>query len=472
MFRDAKEAVKFIKEKGIAFVDLRFSDLPGRWQHFSVPAHEADEAFFTQGAGFDGSSITGFQAINESDMLLLPDLSTAFVDPFAEHPTLVVIADVFDPVERKFYDKDPRGVAKRAEAYLKETGIADTSYWGPEIEFFIFDEVGFSIEPHNSGFWIDSVEGHWHSYEGGDGLWIRPKEGYFPAPPVDKYQDLRSAMVKNLEATGVRVELHHHEVATAGQAEIDIRFDTLTRTGDNVFKYKYAIRQTAAAAGKTVTFMPKPLFGDNGSGMHTHQSLWKGGEPLFYDEEGYAELSKLAMHYAAGLLAHGPALAAITNPTVNSYRRLVPGYEAPVNLIISRRNRSAIIRIPMYFSGPEYRKSKRIEYRAPDPSGNPYLTFAAMLMAGLDGIRRELEPPKPVDKNLYDLSPREARRIKTLPKSLDEALVALEKDHDFLLAGGVFTESILEEWIELKRAEIDQVRLRTTPVEYYMYYDL
>ncbi len=472
MFKDAKETVKFIKEKGIAYVDLRFSDLPGRWQHFTVPAHEADENFFKLGAGFDGSSIQGFQAINESDMLLLPDVSTAFVDPFAEHPTLVVIADVYDPVEKKFYDKDPRGVAKRAEEYLKKTGIADASYWGPEIEFFIFDQVGFSIEPHNSGFWIESEEGHWHSYEGGDGLWIRPKEGYFPAPPVDKYQDLRSEMVKNLEATGVQVELHHHEVATAGQAEIDIRFDTLTRTGDNVFKYKYAVRQTAARAGKTVTFMPKPLFGDNGSGMHTHQSLWKNGEPLFYDEKGYAELSKLAMHYAAGLLAHGPALAAITNPTVNSYRRLVPGYEAPVNLIISRRNRSAIIRIPMYFTGPEFKKSKRIEYRAPDPSGNPYLTFAAMLMAGLDGIRRALEPPKPVDKNLYALSAREARRIKTLPKSLDEALDALEKDHDFLLEGGVFTEALLEEWIAMKREEAAQVRLRTTPIEFQMYYDL
>lgn len=472
VFKNAAEAIGYIREQGIEFVDLRFSDLPGRWQHFTVPAREADEAFFTKGVGFDGSSIQGFQAINESDMLLIPDVSTAFVDPFLEHKTLVVIADVYDPVEQKFYEKDPRGVAKRAEAYLKQSGVADTSYWGPEIEFFIFDQVSFSVAPHQSGFWVASEEAHWESEGGGDGLWIRPKEGYFPAPPVDKNQNLRSEMVKNLEAIGVEVELHHHEVATAGQAEIDIRFDTLTRIGDKVFKYKYAVRQTAARAGKTVTFMPKPLFGDNGSGMHTHQSLWKGGEPLFYDPEGYAELSQLAMHYVAGLLAHGPALAAITNPTVNSYRRLVPGYEAPVNLIISKRNRSAVIRVPMYFSGPEFRKAKRIEYRAPDPSGNPYLTFAAMLMAGLDGIRRELVPPKPVDKNLYALSRSEARRIKTLPKSLDEALDALERDHDFLLEGGVFTEAILEEWISRKREEAAEVRLRTSPIEYHLYYDL
>jgi len=473
MFKDAQELVKYIKDRGIKYVDLRLSDVPGRWQHYTRPAHEVDLDLFTDGAGFDGSSIQGFQAIQESDMLLMPDPNSAFVDPFFADPTLVILCDVYTPPinspKPSAYLKDPRQVAQRAEAYLKSTGIADTIYMGPEAEFFIFDEVAFSDDPFNFGYTVRSIEAHSDGAEYGDGYWIRKKEGYFPVPPSDKHQDLRSEMVTVMEDIGIPVELHHHEVATAGQAEIDMRFDTLTRMGDKLYKYKYVVKNVAAKHGKSATFMPKPLYGDNGSGMHTHQSLWKGGKPLFADPKGYAGLSKLAMHYVAGLLAHGPALAGITNPTVNSYRRLVPGYEAPVNLIISARNRSAVIRVPMYSNNP---KAKRIEYRAPDPSGNPYLTFSAMLMAGLDGIRRELTPPTPTDRNLYSLSAREARRIKTLPKSLDESLDALERDHDFLLQGGVFTEELLETWIELKRDEAGSARLRPSPIEYTMYYDL
>ena len=469
--KTAEDVLSYIKKNDIEFIDVRFADLPGRWQHFSLPAKAFDADAIKKGLGFDGSSIQGFQNIEESDMLLLPDPTSAFVDPFTCDKTLVLMCDIFDPIKKVAYSKDPRGVAKKAEAFLKSTGIADTSYWGPELEFFIFDAVGFSIDPYNFGYTVTSVEAH--GDELGDGMWIRPKEGYFPCAPSDKYQDLRSAMVKNLECCGVDIEVHHHEVATAGQAEIDMLYDSLTSMGDKVFKYKYILRQTAVQAGKTVTFMPKPIFGDNGSGMHVHQSLWNGDEPIFYDESGYAELSKVAMHYIAGLLHHGPALAGITNPTVNSYRRLVPGYEAPVNLILSARNRSAVVRIPMYFTGPEARKSKRVEYRAPDASTNPYLAFSAMLMAGLDGVRRELTPPEPTDKNLYHLPPEEAAKIRNLPKSLDEALDALRADHDFLLQGGVFTEDILQSWMELKQEESDKARLRgPSPIEYYMYYDL
>lgn len=471
MFKTPQEVIQFIRESGVEFVDLRLTDVPGRWQHFSLPARAVDEDLFLQGAGFDGSSIRGFQEIHESDMLLKPDPATAFLDPFSQAKTLVFNCDVYDPITRLPYSKDPRGVARRAEEYLKSTGIADTSYWGPEIEFFIFDRVDFAIDPYDSGFKVESVE-VLSKGQGGDGLWIRPKEGYFPVPPVDKHQEIRNEMVRNLEKVGIEVEVHHHEVATAGQGEIDMRFDTLTRMADKVMLYKYVVRGTAAAYGKTATFMPKPIYGDNGSGMHTHQSLWKNGVPLFYDKNGYAELSQLALHYVGGLLAHGPALAALTNPTVNSYRRLVPGYEAPVNLILSKRNRSAVVRVPMYQVGEEGAKAKRIEYRAPDPSSNPYLAMAAMLMAGLDGIEKGLEPPKPVDKNLYALPVREARRIRQLPKSLDEALDALERDHEFLLKGGVFTREFLEEWVRLKREEAAQVRLRPTPMEYYLYYDL
>jgi len=469
MFDSSDQVLPFIEREGVEFIDIRFTDVPGRWQHFTIPAAAFDADAFEEGLGFDGSSIQGFQAIEASDMLLLPDPSSAFIDPFTAHKTLAIIADVKDPIQNVLYGKDPRGVAKRAEAYLRSTGIADTIYMGPEAEFFIFDSVAFSTDPFNYGFRIEAVDAHTDGDEFGDGYWVKPKGGYFPLAPTDKYQDLRSEMVKRLEAVGVPIEVHHHEVASAGQGEIDMRFDTLTTVADRIIKYKYAVRNTAAEAGKTVTFMPKPIFGDNGSGMHTHQSLWKGGEPLFFDADGYAGLSTLALQYVAGLLAHGPALAALTNPGVNSYRRLVPGYEAPVNLIISARNRSAVIRVPMYSNSP---KAKRIEYRAPDPLANPYLAFSAMLMAGLDGIRKGMDAPKPTDKNLYALSAREARRIKQLPTSLDEALDALEKDHDFLLEGGVFTPELLESYVEIKRDEADQARLRPTPTEYELYYDL
>ena len=469
MFKNAKETLKFVKDEDVEFIDIRFTDVAGRWQHFSLPVSGFDNDAFDEGLGFDGSSIEGFQQIEASDMLLTPDPGSAFVDPFTAHKTLVLIADISDPISGELYSKDPRGVAKRAEAYLKDSGIADTSFMGPEAEFFIFDGVSYSTDPYNFGYRILAVDAHTDPDELGDGYWIKPKGGYFPCAPSDKYQDLRSAMVKELEGIGIPIEVHHHEVATAGQAEIDMKFDTLLTVADHIIKYKYIVRNTATAFGKTATFMPKPISGDNGSGMHVHQSLWKGGEPLFYDEDGYAGLSKMAMHYVAGLLTHGPALAALTNPSVNSYRRLVPGYEAPVNLIISARNRSAIVRVPMYSSSA---KAKRVEYRAPDPTANPYLAFSAMLMAGLDGIKRELEPPKPVDKNLYALSAREARRIKQLPKSLEEALDALEKDSSFLLEGGVFTDDLLASYIELKREDVDAARLRPSPIEYEMYFDL
>ncbi len=469
MFKTGQETIDFIAAESVDFVDIRFTDVSGRWQHFSLPASGFEADAFDEGLGFDGSSIQGFQAIEASDMILLPDPASAFVDPFTAHKTLVIVADIADPISGELYGKDPRGVAKRAEAFLKGTGIADTVYMGPEAEFFVFDGVAFSSDPYNYGFRIEAFDAHTDPDEIGDGYWVKPKGGYFPVAPSDKYQDLRSEMVMHLEAAGVPVEVHHHEVATAGQAEIDIRFDTLTTVADNIIKYKYIVRNTAAMMGKTATFLPKPLYGDNGSGMHTHQSLWKDGEPIFHQQGGYAGLSDLAMKYVAGLLAHGPALTALTNPTVNSYRRLVPGYEAPVNLILSARNRSAIIRVPMYSESP---KAKRIEYRAPDPTANPYLAFAAMMMAGVDGILKDMDPPNPTDKNLYSLSAREARRIKQLPQSLDEALDTLEKDHDFLLAGGVFTEELLESYIEIKREEIDQVRLRPTPMEFELYYDL
>ena len=374
MFKTGQETIDFIAAESVDFVDIRFTDVSGRWQHFSLPASGFEADAFDEGLGFDGSSIQGFQAIEASDMILLPDPASAFVDPFTAHKTLVIVADIADPISGELYGKDPRGVAKRAEAFLKGTGIADTVYMGPEAEFFVFDGVAFSSDPYNYGFRIEAFDAHTDPDEIGDGYWVKPKGGYFPVAPSDKYQDLRSEMVMHLEAAGVPVEVHHHEVATAGQAEIDIRFDTLTTVADNIIKYKYIVRNTAAMMGKTATFLPKPLYGDNGSGMHTHQSLWKDGEPIFHQQGGYAGLSDLAMKYVAGLLAHGPALTALTNPTVNSYRRLVPGYEAPVNLILSARNRSAIIRVPMYSESP---KAKRIEYRAPDPTANPYLAFAA-----------------------------------------------------------------------------------------------
>lgn len=457
--------------KDVQIVDLRFTDMPGTWQHFSIPARMLSEELFTEGIGFDGSSIRGFQEIHESDMLLIPDASTAFIDPILEVPTLVILCDVYDPVTRQPYSRDPRYVARKAEAYLKQTGIADVSYWGPEAEFFMFDRVRYGCNTHEAFYHIDSVEAWWNSgLEGSKGGQILPKRGYLPVPPADTQQDVRSKIVMALEAAGVAVEVHHHEVATAGQAEIDIRYDTLTAMGDKMMKYKYFVKNVARQNGLTATFMPKPLFGDNGSGMHVHQSLWKGGKNIFYDAAGYAQISDTAKYYIGGLLKHAPALLALVAPTTNSYRRLVPGFEAPVNLAYSQRNRSAICRIPVYSKSP---KAKRIEFRAPDPSCNPYLCFAALLMAGLDGIQNQIDPGEPMDKDLYALPPEEARKVKQVPGSLGEVLDALEADHEFLLKGDVFTTDLLEAYIAYKRqVELDAVRLRPHPYEFMLYYDV
>ncbi len=466
------EVLAYAKAAGVQIVDVKFVDLPGTWQHFSMPLTEFDEGSFAEGLGFDGSSIRGFQAINESDMLLMPDPKTAVVDPVCEIPTLSLICDVKDPITGEMYSRDPRYIAKKAEAYLKSTGIADTSYWGPEAEFFVFDSVRFDQNAYSAFYEVDSEEGIWNSGRNGTpNLGHRPrfKEGYFPTAPADTLQDLRSEMVLALQAAGVKVEVHHHEVATAGQCEIDMRFSPLVNMGDNLLTYKYVIKNIARKHGKTVTFMPKPLFGDNGSGMHVHQSLWKDGVPLFFDADGYAGLSETALYYIGGLLKHAPALLALIAPTTNSYRRLVPGFEAPVNLVYSRRNRSAAVRIPMYSNSP---KAKRIEFRCPDPSSNPYLAFAAMLLAGLDGIKNKIHPGEPHDMDLYELEGEEKAAIKTVPGSLAESLAALEADHDFLLEGGVFTPDVLETWVEYKRAkEVDPVRLRPHPYEFFLYYD-
>src|SRR5436309_9525490 len=462
-----------LSDEDIAIVDIRFCDLPGLMQHFSIPAHELTEDVFEEGLGFDGSSIRGFQEIQESDMILLPDPSTAVVDPFRQHPTLNINCFVRDPVTGEPYTRDPRYVAKKAEDYLTSTGIADTCYFGPEAEFYIFDDIRFDQNQHSGYYYVDSVEGVWNSgKDEGPNLGFKPryKEGYFPVPPMDHYQDLRSDMVLNLQKVGIDVEVHHHEVGTAGQSEIDIRFGTLLATADNVMKYKYVVKNTARQAGKTVTFMPKPIFQDNGSGMHTHQSLWLDGENLFWDEMGYAQLSDTARHYIGGLLEHAPALLAFAAPTTNSYRRLVPGYEAPINLVYSQRNRSACARIPVYYKTPA---AKRVEFRSPDPSCNPYLAFSAMLLAGLDGVKNKIEPPDPIDKDLYDLPPEEASNVKQVPGSLEEVLDALENDHAVMLEGGVFTPDVIETWLEFKRKrELDQVRLRPHPWEVYLYYDV
>jgi glutamine synthetase len=462
-----------ISDEGIAFVDFRFCDLPGLMQHFTTPAHELTEEVFSDGLGFDGSSIRGFQEIQESDMILVPDPDTAVVDPFRQHPTLNVNCFVQDPVTGESYSRDPRYVARKAEQYLKGSGVADTAYFGPEAEFFILDDVRFDTQAQASYYYVDSVEGAWNSgREEGPNLGYKPrhKEGYFPVPPMDHYQDLRSEMTLQLEQAGIEVELQHHEVGTAGQAEIDIRFDTLLHMADKVMLFKYITKNVALRYGKTVTFMPKPIFGDNGSGMHTHQSLWADGEPLFFDEQGYAQLSDVARWYIGGLLEHAPALLAFTNPTTNSYRRLVPGYEAPVNLVYSQRNRSAACRIPLVSRSP---KAKRVEFRVPDPSCNPYLAFSAMLMAGLDGVRNKTEPPDPVDKDIYELPREELLNLPSVPASLEEALAALEDDSDFLLEGGVFTEDLVDAWVDYKMEhEISQVRLRPHPYEFHLYYDI
>ena len=470
------ETVEFCRTRGIGIIDLKFTDLPGTLQHLSIPLSELTEKNLSDGYGFDGSSIRGFKSIEESDMLLIPDTATAVVDPFCRIPTLSMFCNVMDPDTRELYDRDPRYIAQKAEEFLPKSGLADLSYWGPELEHFVFDSARFDQNAQSGYYYIDSDEGAWNSgaersLSGGPNLAYRPryKEGYFPAPPVDTFQDLRSECVQKLEHFGIVVEKHHHEVATAGQAEIDMRYDTLTKMADNVIIHKYVVKNVARAHGKVATFMPKPIFGDNGSGMHTHQSLWRDGTNLFYDANGYGLISATCRHYIGGILNHAPALLAFIAPTTNSYRRLVPGFEAPVNLVYSTRNRSACIRIPTYFSTPE---SRRIEVRLPDPACNPYLAFAAMLMAGLDGVINEVEPPDPVDVNLYDLSPEESAKIRQVPGSLEAVLDALEGDYEFLTRGGVFTDDLIETWLDYKRAEMDTVRLRPHPHEFALYFDV
>jgi glutamine synthetase len=469
---EVEKVLDLVRDRKLQVVDVKFCDLPGTWQHFSIPASALDKDVFREGLGFDGSSIRGFQAINESDMLLLPDPASAFVDPVLEVPTLSLTCDIYDPITLEPYSRDPRFIAFKAEEYLKTTGIATTSCWGPEAEFFIFNSVRYDQSAHEGYYHIDSEEGVWNTGRNGTpNLGHRPrhKEGYFPVPPTDRLQDVRSKIMLALIEAGIPVEVQHHEVATAGQAEIDIRFGPLVQTGDRLMAYKYIVKNVCHRLGYTATFMPKPLFGDNGSGMHCHQSLWDGNTPLFFDETGYASLSELARWYIGGLILHAPALLALCAPTTNSYRRLVPGFEAPVNLMYSARNRSAICRIPMYSNSP---KAKRVEFRAPDPTANPYLAFAAMLMAGLDGIQRKLEPPMPIDEDLYELHDERKAAIKTVPGSLAEALDALENDHAFLLKGDVFTADVIETWISMKRSkDVAAVNLRPHPYEFFLYYD-
>ena len=468
---NVREVLEFAKKNKVQVVDLKFVDLIGTWQHFTIPTSELTEGLFKDGSGLDGSSIRGWKAINNSDMLLVPDPATACLDPFCSIPTLSLIGNVLDPITRETYDRDPRYIAQKAEKYLQSTKIGDTSYWGPEAEFFIFDHARYDQTNHSGYYFIDSDEGVWNMGQDGVNLGgkIRHKEGYFPVPPTDTQQDIRTEMILEMEKAGIATEKHHHEVATAGQAEIDIRFDSLVRTADKMMMFKYIVKNVARRHGKTATFMPKPIFGDNGSGMHTHQSIWKDGKPLFAGKE-YAGVSQMCLHYIGGILKHAPALAAFTNPSTNSYKRLTPGFEAPVLLAYSSRNRSAGIRIPMYSPSP---KAKRIEVRFPDPAANPYLAFAAMLMAGLDGIENKINPGEPAEKDLYDLEAKEAAKIRTMPGSLDEALNHLEKNHQFLLKGGVFSEDLIESWISYKRnKEVDTMRLRPHPYEFFLYYDV
>jgi glutamine synthetase len=472
MFKTASEVVKFIKDNDVKFLDVRFTDLPGVQQQFNLPADMIDEQFFIDGQLFDGSSIRGFASIHESDMQLIPDVTTAYLDAFRVEKTLIMIFDIYNPRNGEIYARDPRQVAKKAQAYLGTTGLADTAFFAPEAEFFIFDDVRYENKQNTAYHFIDSSEAAWNSgrkEEGGNLANKTPfKGGYFPVPPVDQHADMRDQIVLELEAAGLSVERSHHEVGTAGQGEINYRFDTLLHAADDILKFKYIVKNVAHAFGKTATFMPKPLFGDNGSGMHVHQSLWKDGKPLFYDESGYGGLSDMARWYIGGILKHAPSLLAFTNPSVNSYHRLVPGFEAPVNLVYSAGNRSAAIRIPMTGTNP---KAKRIEFRAPDASSNPYLAFAAMLMAGLDGIKNRIEPHEPVDKDLYELPPEEAKLIPQVPGTLEEVLQALEKDHDYLLAGDVFTKDLIETWIDYKREkEIAPLAMRPHPYEFELYY--
>ncbi|WP_367324966.1 type I glutamate--ammonia ligase [Streptomyces sp. HUAS ZL42] len=469
MFQNAEEARKFISDVDVSFVDVRFCDVPGIMQHFTVPVETFDPE---DELAFDGSSIRGFQAIHESDMALRADLSTARLDPFRSDTTLIMNFFIHDPVTGEQYSRDPRNVAKKAETYLTSTGIADSAYFGPEAEFYVFDSARFKTSENEAFYHVDSEAGAWNTgaMQDNRGYKVRYKGGYFPVPPVDHFADLRAEMTLELIKSNILVEKQHHEVGTAGQAEINYKFNTLLAAADDLQLYKYIVKNVAWRNGKTATFMPKPIFGDNGSGMHCHQSLWQGGSPIFYDEEGYAGLSDTARHYIGGLLKHAPSLLAFTNPTVNSYHRLVPGFEAPVNLVYSQRNRSACIRIPITGADP---KAKRLEFRAPDPSCNPYLAFSAMLLAGLDGIRNKTEPPEPVDKDLYELAPEEHASVPQVPTSLPAVLDALEADHDYLLQGDVFTPDLIETWIDLKRAnEIAPLQLRPHPHEFELYFDV
>ena len=464
--------LSYIKANNIKFVDFKFMDFPGQWQHFTVPVSQFDEGAFENGFGFDGSSIRGWKSIHESDMLIIPDPETMFLDPFVTTPTISMICDVYEPATKEKYSRCPRNIAQKANAYLLSTGIADTAYFGPEAEFFVFDDVRFDSGPNFSFYSVDSNEGKWNSgREENPNLGYKPryKEGYFPVPPTDQLMDLRNEMVLNLENVGIEIEAQHHEVASGGQCEIDMKFTPLLKSADNLLMFKYIVKNTAKKNGKTVTYMPKPIFGDNGSGMHVHSSLWLKGKPLFAGG-GYAGLSETALYYIGGILKHAPALLAITNPTLNSYKRLVPGFEAPVNLAYSQSNRSASIRVPMYSASP---KAKRIEFRCPDPTCNPYLAFSAILMAGLDGIQNRIDPGEPLDKDIYDMSPEELKDVPSTPESLGHALKALQEDHEFLLKGDVFTEDVINTWINYKiTKEIKPAALRPTPFEYEMYFDV
>jgi glutamine synthetase len=470
---EPKQVFDLAEDLGATMVDLKFTDLPGMWQHMGLSLKSLDEDAFSDGLGFDGSSIRGFQQIAESDMLLMPDASTAKIDPFYTERTLSIICNVIDPITREAYSRDPRYVAQKAERHLRDTGIGDTAYFGPEAEFYVFEHVAFDQANHRAFYEVDSNEAYWNmgkafAEAGNLGHKIRSQEGYFPAPPSDTLADLRALMVMVLESLGISTEFHHHEVGGPGQGEIDLRFQPLLTMADTLQLHKYIVKNTARAAGKTATFMPKPVFEENGSGMHVHQSLWKGGETLMFDESGYALLSDTALSYVAGLLEHGRALMAFCAPTTNSYRRLVPGYEAPVNLVHSQRNRSACVRIPMYLASP---KAKRVEFRPPDPTANPYLAFSAMMMAGLDGIERGLKPANPIDTDLYELSEEELSGITLVPDSLPAAMDALEADHEFLLKGGVFTRDLLDEWTSFRRTEAAEIGLRPHPWEFPLYYD-
>ena len=468
-----QEVLQMVRDQGIQIIDLKFIDMPGVWQHCSFYQDQIDESSFTEGVPFDGSSIRGWKAINESDMSMVPDPKTAWIDPFYKEPTLSMICSIKEPRTGEWYSRDPRSIAARAIEYLKTSGIGDTAYFGPEAEFFVFDDVRFDQNEHEGYYHVDSIEGRWNSgrTEAGGNLAYKPryKEGYFPVPPADTLQDMRTEMLLTMAACGVPIEKHHHEVATGGQNELGFRFATLIEAADYLMTYKYVIKNVAKKYGRTVTFMPKPLFNDNGSGMHTHQSIWRDGQPLFWSDEGYANLSQMARHYIGGILRHAPAILAFSNPTTNSYKRLVPGFEAPVNLAYSQGNRSASVRIPLSGTNP---KAKRMEFRCPDASCNPYLAFAVMLCAGLDGVKNQIEPGEPLDVDIYDLSPEELSKIPSTPGSLEDALEALQNDHAFLIEPGVFTADFIENWISYKLdTEINPMRLRPHPYEFALYYD-